>query len=374
MISFVAKKIFGTKNARVIKGMRPIVERIDELEPTMQAKSDAELRDDDGRVPAPARPRARRSTTSCPRPSRSAARPGRRVLGMRHFDVQLIGGMVLHRGSIAEMKTGEGKTLVATLPVYLNALAGKGVHVVTVNDYLARRDAEWMGRIYKFLGLSVGVIVHGLTDAERQHSYRSRHHLRHELRVRLRLPARQHEGLDRALRAARAQLRHRRRGRLDPDRRGAHAAHHLGPGRGVGRPVPARSTASSPALRKDIDYTVDEKAHSAILTDSGIERVEQRLDVGNLYDPENIAVAAPRDRRRCARTRSTSATSTTSSRTARSSSSTSSPAARCRAAAGRTACTRRSRPRKASRSRKRTRRWRPSATRTTSASTRSWPA
>src|SRR5262249_34204733 len=98
---------------------------------------------------------------------------GRRVLGMRHFDVQLMGGMVLHRGGIAEMKTGEGKTLVATAPVYLNALAGKGVHVVTVNDYLARRDSEWMGRIYKFLGLSVGIIVHGLSDFERQVSYRS---------------------------------------------------------------------------------------------------------------------------------------------------------------------------------------------------------
>src|SRR5213076_2214834 len=98
---------------------------------------------------------------------------GRRALGMRHFDVQLIGGMVLHRGKIAEMKTGEGKTLVATLPAYLNALAGQGVHVVTVNDYLARRDSEWMGRIYRFLGMSVGVIQHDLNDAERQVAYRS---------------------------------------------------------------------------------------------------------------------------------------------------------------------------------------------------------
>ncbi|TIO09587.1 MAG: preprotein translocase subunit SecA, partial [Mesorhizobium sp.] len=95
----------------------------------------------------------------------------RRVLGMRPFDVQLIGGMVLHNGGIAEMRTGEGKTLVATLPVYLNALAGKGVHVVTVNDYLAKRDAEWMGRVYKFLGLTVGIIVHGLSDDERREAY-----------------------------------------------------------------------------------------------------------------------------------------------------------------------------------------------------------
>src|SRR5690606_29381790 len=100
-----------------------------------------------------------------------AREAARRVLGMRPFDVQLIGGMVLHSGSIAEMKTGEGKTLVATLPVYLNALAGKGVHVVTVNDYLASRDSEWMGRIYRFLGLTVGVIVHGLSDEERREAY-----------------------------------------------------------------------------------------------------------------------------------------------------------------------------------------------------------
>ena len=127
---------------------------------------------------------------------------GRRTLNMRHFDVQLIGGIVLHRGKIAEMKTGEGKTLVATLPAYLNALAGKGVHVVTVNDYLARRDSEWMGRIYRFLGMSVGVIQHDLNDQERQVAYNCRHHLRHQQRVRLRLPPRQHEVRPRALRAA----------------------------------------------------------------------------------------------------------------------------------------------------------------------------
>src|SRR5262249_51827186 len=101
----------------------------------------------------------------------TAREAGRRVLNMRHFDVQLIGGTVLHRGKIAEMKTGEGKTLVATLPVYLNALEGRGVHVVTVNDYLAKRDSEWMGRLYKALGLTVGVIVHDLDDDERRHSY-----------------------------------------------------------------------------------------------------------------------------------------------------------------------------------------------------------
>ena len=132
---------------------------------------------------------------------------GWRVLKMRHFDVQLIGGAVLHQGKIAEMKTGEGKTLVATLPVYLNALSGRGVHVVTVNDYLAKRDSEWMGKLYTFLGLTVGVIVHDLDDAQRREAYARRRHLRHQQRVRLRLPARQHEVRPERLRAARAQLR-----------------------------------------------------------------------------------------------------------------------------------------------------------------------
>ena len=112
-----------------------------------------------------------RSTTFSSKLSRRCARRAKRTLGQRHFDVQLIGGMVLHEGCISEMKTGEGKTLVATLPVYLNALAGKGVHVVTVNDYLARRDAAWMGQIYEFLGLTVGCIVHGLSDHERRQQY-----------------------------------------------------------------------------------------------------------------------------------------------------------------------------------------------------------
>ena len=139
---------------------------------------------------------------------------GRRTLGQRHFDVQLVGGMVLHDGKIAEMKTGEGKTLVATLPVYLNALAGNGVHVVTVNDYLARRDAEWMGQIYRFLGMTVGVIVHGQDDDSEARAVRRRHHLRHQQRVRLRLPARQHEVPPGGHGPARFLLRYRGRGGL----------------------------------------------------------------------------------------------------------------------------------------------------------------
>ena len=172
---------------------------------------------------------------------------GKRVLGMRHFDVQLIGGMVLHDGKIAEMRTGEGKTLVATLPAYLNALSGKGVHVVTVNDYLASRDAEWMGKLYRFLGLSVGVNLSQMPHEEKQAAYAAditygtnnefgfdylRDNMVYAVRDRV-----QNE----------AQLRHRRRGRLDPDRRGAHAADHFRPGRGPHRSLRAHEPGGAAA-------------------------------------------------------------------------------------------------------------------------------
>ena len=178
----------------------------------------------------------------------------KRVLGQRHFDVQLMGGAALHYGNIAEMKTGEGKTLVATLPTYLNALAGKGVHVVTVNDYLARYHAEWMGRIYHFLGLTTGMVLPELTPEQRRESVQRRRHVRHQQRVRLRLPARQHGGHDRGVRPARPPLRDRRRGRLDPDRRGPDAADHLRPVRRVREVVrrvrpPGRAAAQRGRLR-----------------------------------------------------------------------------------------------------------------------------
>jgi len=166
MIDAILAKIFGTKNEREIKAIRPLVAAINDYEPRLVQLSDAELA-------AKTAEFRQRLAQGAPLDDllieafavvREAAR---RTLNMRHFDVQLIGGIVLHRGKIAEMKTGEGKTLVATLPVYLNALEGKGVHVVTVNDYLAKRDAEWMGTIYKFLGMSVGTIVHDLDARER---------------------------------------------------------------------------------------------------------------------------------------------------------------------------------------------------------------
>ena len=208
MINQLLGKVFGTKNERVIKALMPKVQAINALEPQIQKLTDAELRAKTDEF----RQRIQERLSHVTRAPQAAApeagsedepdvdeqkefekreyealqevldeilveafavvrEAGRRVLNMRHFDVQLIGGMVLHQGTISEMKTGEGKTLVATLPVYLNALSGRGVHVVTVNDYLAKRDSEWMGRLYRFLGLTVGVIVHDLDDEERRAAY-----------------------------------------------------------------------------------------------------------------------------------------------------------------------------------------------------------
>ena len=171
MIGAVARKFFGSSNDRRVRKYQPRVDAINALEPELAKlvrRGAARAHRGTSRRRSP---RARRSTTSWCRRSRPCARPPSERIGQRHFDVQLIGGMILHEGHIAEMKTGEGKTLVATLPVYLNALAGRGVHVVTVNDYLASRDAEWMGQIYKFLGLTVGTIVHGLDDEQRKKAY-----------------------------------------------------------------------------------------------------------------------------------------------------------------------------------------------------------
>src|SRR6202034_2049867 len=186
LIDGVVARFIGTKHERDVKAIQPMVAAINELEPEMGKLSDAEIT---ARTPVlRAEVQARLAVLERDDPDykkklQEALEPalipafalvreaGRRTLGMRHFDVQLIGGIVLHEGKIAEMKTGEGKTLVATLPAYLNALTGQGVHIVTVNDYLARRDAEWMGPIYKMLGLTVGVIVHDLDDVQRRAAY-----------------------------------------------------------------------------------------------------------------------------------------------------------------------------------------------------------
>src|SRR6058998_3687576 len=169
MLQTLLAKVVGTQNERELKRLRPIVGEVNAFEPSIQALTDEQLR---AKTPKFRERLAHGLALDDLLPEVFAVvrEAGRRTLNMRHFDVQLIGGAVLHKGKIAEMKTGEGKTLVATLPAYLNALEGKGVHVVTVNDYLARRDSEWMGKIYKFLGLTVGVIVHDLDDQERQQS------------------------------------------------------------------------------------------------------------------------------------------------------------------------------------------------------------
>src|SRR5262249_4068513 len=170
MIQTLLAKVIGTQNERDLKKLRPMVEEINALEPALTPLSDEAIR----AKTAFLRGRLAEGATLdelLPEAFAVVREAGRRVLNMRHFDVQLIGGAVLHKGRIAEMKTGEGKTLVATLPAYLNALEGKGVHVVTVNDYLARRDSEWMGKIYRFLGMSVRGIQHDLNDAERQVAY-----------------------------------------------------------------------------------------------------------------------------------------------------------------------------------------------------------
>src|SRR5678816_205933 len=170
MIGAIARKLFGSSNERRIKGYLPRVAQINALEKDLECLSDEALR---ARTEAFKRQVAEgASLDDILVPAFATCREAaKRTLGQRHFDVQLIGGMILHEGRIAEMKTGEGKTLVATLAVYLNALAGKGVHVVTVNDYLAKRDSEWMGQIYGFLGLTTGVIVHGIEDDERKAAY-----------------------------------------------------------------------------------------------------------------------------------------------------------------------------------------------------------
>jgi preprotein translocase subunit SecA len=175
-------KIFGTNNERVVKRLLPVVDQINSFEPQLAPLTDEQLRAKTGEFRARIAARLEGITDSdeikaaekavldelLPEAFAVVREAGKRAVKMRHFDVQLIGGMVLHKGMIAEMRTGEGKTLVATLACYLNALAGHGVHVVTVNDYLAKRDAEWMGKIYEFLGLTVGVIVHDLDDNQRR--------------------------------------------------------------------------------------------------------------------------------------------------------------------------------------------------------------
>ncbi len=289
MLQNILKKMFGTANQRTIDRMQPLVERINSLEPETQALSDEHLA---------ARTAAFKLRLEKGEPLddllaevfATVREASRRVLSMRHFDVQLIGGMVLHEGRIAEMRTGEGKTLVATLPIVLNALSGRGVHLVTVNDYLARRDAEWMGAIYKFLGLSVGVIVHGMDDTERQAAYRCDvtygtnnefgfDYLRDNMKFRMEDMVQRDlhyaivDEVDSIL--------------IDEARTPLIIS---GPAE-ESTDKYVRINSIIGFLKKEEDYKVDEKARSVMMTeDSGIPKVERLLNVDNLYEPQNIEI------------------------------------------------------------------------------------
>src|SRR5579885_543204 len=326
LINALVAKVFGTKNEREVKRLLPTVEAIGALEPAMQKLSDAELRAKTDQFRQRIQERlAKIADEPDADPDRQkqieaerdlalkevldellveafavCREAGRRILNMRHFDVQLIGGMVLHSGKIAEMKTGEGKTLVATLPVYLNALSGRGVHVVTVNDYLAKRDSEWMGKLYSFLGLTVGVIVHDLDDDERREAYAADvtygtnnefgfDYLRDNMKFDLKdCVQRVHnyaivDEVDSILiDEARTPLiisgaseestdKYERVNRIIPKLE-----------KGEEGPVPP----GEPKIYTG-DFVVDEKHKNITVTDEGWEKVEKLLGIGNIADPEN---------------------------------------------------------------------------------------
>jgi preprotein translocase subunit SecA len=289
----ISHKIFGSRNEREVKRLRSSVRRINELEPEFIEKTGDELRELiagwKARISAIEDKDEREDALweVLPEVFATVREASKRTLGQRHFDVQLIGGMVLHQGKIAEMKTGEGKTLVATLPAVLNALSGRGVHVVTVNDYLARRDSEWMGQIYNFLGLTVGVIVHGLTDQQRKVAYNCDitygqnnefgfDYLRDNMKFNLEdYVQRKHhfaivDEVDSILiDEARTPLIISGASEESTD------TYYI-----VDRVIPR--------LKPEEHFTVDEKLRTAMLTEEGVTRVEQLLGIDNLYETRNI--------------------------------------------------------------------------------------
>ncbi|GMR22210.1 MAG: preprotein translocase subunit SecA [Acidobacteriota bacterium] len=304
VVNTILTKVFGSNSERELKKMWPIVELINELEPSIKALSD------DALVAKTTEFKARLDKGETlddilPEVFAVAREASWRVLQMRHFDVQLIGGMVLHHGQIAEMKTGEGKTLVATLPIYLNALTGKGAHVVTVNDYLARRDAEWMGKLYKFLGLSVGIIQHDMTDTERQEAYRCDvtygtnnefgfDYLRDNMKFDPSLYV--HQLFPKVIKSA--------------DGKEVEKLFHFAIVDEVDSILideartpliisgPAEESTDLyykvdqiiPKLRRDLDFTVDEKTRTVTLTEDGVPSVEKLLGIDNVYDPDQMHI------------------------------------------------------------------------------------
>ncbi len=288
MIKFLIGKIFGTRNERYLRSLRPKLKKCNALEPQMQALTDEEIPAKLAEYRDQVQNGGRSLDDVLPEVFALVREASSRVMGMRHYDVQLVGGMVLHAGKIAEMKTGEGKTLVATLPVVLNALSGKGVHVVTVNDYLARRDAEWMGRLYNFLGLSVGVIVQGLTDEERKAAYACDitygtnnefgfDYLRDNMKFYAeQLVQRGHnfaivDEVDSIL--------------IDE----ARTPLIISGASDESTELYQAMDAVVRQLKAEEDYTIDEKSKTAMLTDAGVAKCEKILGIENLFDPASIA-------------------------------------------------------------------------------------
>ena len=263
------EKLFGSFSSKELKKVRPIADKVLALEPAYAAMSDTELA---GMTPKLKERLAKGETLDDILPDAFAVcrEASWRVLGMKHFPVQIIGGIVLHRACIAEMRTGEGKTLVATLPVYLNALTGDGVHVVTVNDYLARRDSEWMGKLYRFLGMSVGLITHELDKAQRRTAYAIVDEVDSIL-----------------IDEARTPLIISGQGDKSTD------LYKLADNfaRGLKRSVVAELDEKTDQDEQvDGDYVVDEKKKTATLTQSGIEKAERYFNVENLSDGENMTL------------------------------------------------------------------------------------
>ena len=286
MITGLLTKVFGSKNDRELKKLQPIVENINTFEPEIQALSDEQLRAQTVLF----RQRLEKGESIddiLPEAFATVREASVRTLQMRHFDMQLIGGIVLHQGKIAEMKTGEGKTLAATLPAYLNALSGKGVHIITVNDYLARRDTEWMGNIYNFLGLSVGSILHGLDDEERKAAYGAD----------ITYGTNNEFGFDYLRDNMKFDLESVVQGELNfaiVDEVDSILVDEARTPLIISGPA-EKSTdlyyqvnGIIPRLVKEKDYTIDEKARAAVLTEEGVSRAEKILQVDNLYDHKNI--------------------------------------------------------------------------------------
>ena len=286
MLGSLVRKVVGSKNERYLKGLRPLVDRIGALEPEIRKLADPDFASKAASYRLEVE-NGRGLDDLLPEVFALVRETARRRLGERHFDVQLIGGIVLHQGKITEMKTGEGKTLCATLPVVLNALSGKGVHVVTVNDYLAGRDAEWMAAIYRFLGLSVGTIVHGLSDEQRKEAYGSDitygtnnefgfDYLRDNMKFYM------DQLVQRELNYAIVDevdsiLIDEARTPLIISGQAEESTSQYGIINSI-----------IPKLKKDAHFTLDEKVKSVVLTDEGVARCEKILGLGNLYDPKNI--------------------------------------------------------------------------------------